>query len=101
MLTNWQPALSRIKSVAQQPDYSKEDKQYVKWGVPPPERSSHGTPDEIRASLVKAVCTNWRLEGNKLTADTNLGTLVQFIPTDMVCDGTDSQGLPILRKLVL
>lgn len=83
------------------PDYSKEDRQYIKWGVAPPEHQAHGTPEEIRANLKAAECTNWRLDGNKLTADTNFGTLVQYIDPSYVCDGTDNNGLPILRKIVL
>ena len=78
-----------------------ELKQYDRWGVRRPEHIPHGTAEDIRANLKRLETTNWRLEGNKLIADTDQGPLVQFIPTNYVCRGTDEQGLPILDKLEL
>lgn len=44
---------------------------------------------------------SWRLEGNKLIGETDMGPLVQMIPTDYICTGTDDKGLPVLKKVVL
>lgn len=82
--------------------YSSEQiKEFKEWGVPLPTREVHGTSADIRSNMEKAHCTNWRMEGNKLIADTQFGPLVQFLPTDMICRGTDDKGLPILEKIVL
>ena len=76
-------------------------KMYEKWGVTPPSTTPHGTDDDIRSNLRKAVPTNWRQEGNKLICDTELGPLVNMIPTDMLLVGVDKKNLPILRKITL
>lgn len=83
------------------PDYSKEDRWYIKNGVAPPEHSAHGTPDEIRANLKPAKVTKWHLDGNKLVAETELGPVVNYLPPEYILRGVDESGLPILTKLVL
>jgi hypothetical protein len=75
--------------------------EFDRWGKARPTSEGHGTPEEIRANLKRAQCSNWRLEGNVLYADTDFGPLVQTIPTNYICRGTDSEGLPILAKLSL
>ena len=44
---------------------------------------------------------SWKLEGNKLIGETEYGPLVQFIPTDRVLTGTDDNGLPIFKQIVI
>lgn len=80
------------------PDKNIEE-MFQRWGKEPPAHFPHGTTDEIRANLKQAKCTNWRMEGNKLMADTDFGPLVQIIPTNYICHGTDDKGMPILVKL--
>jgi hypothetical protein len=41
----------------------------------------------------------WKLEGNKLTGMTEMGPLVQMIPTDYVLKGMDDSGKPIFAKV--
>jgi hypothetical protein len=41
------------------------------------------------------------MEGNQLLCDTEHGKVVQTIPTDYICTGTDSDNKPILQKIVL
>ena len=77
----------------------KELRQFDRWGVARPSHDPHGTIEEIRANLKRANTSNWRLEGNVLYADSDFGPLVQTIPTDYICKGTDDQGLPILVKI--
>lgn len=75
---------------------------YEALGVEPPKVYEHGvTIEDIRANMKQAVCTNWRLVGNILHCDTDLGPLAQTIPPDYVLRGVDENNLPILTKLNL
>ncbi len=65
----------------------------------PPTTVAHGTDDSIRENLKSVNPRNWRVEGNQLIADTDWGELVQTIPTNYICEGTDDQGKPILTKI--
>ena len=73
---------------------------FKNWKVPLPTRDAHGTPDDIRSNLKKLTPRNWRLQGNKLIADTDFGPLVNYIPTDYLLMGTDADNLPVLKKIV-
>lgn len=77
-----------------------DDKQYEELGIAPPTKTGHGTEDDMRLNLVKLQPRNWRMEGNQLIADTEMGELVHFLPTDMMCMGMDEDGLPILKKIL-
>lgn len=72
---------------------------FTKRNLPPPTTVSHGLEDDISKKLVELKPNSWRLEGNKLIGDTEMGPLVQFIPTNYICKGTDDSGLPILEKI--
>jgi hypothetical protein len=74
-------------------------KRFEKWGVPPPTSQPHGTPQELKANLEPIRPSKWRMEGNKLIGETEMGVVAQFLPTDLICTGTDSQGLPIFKKI--
>lgn len=73
---------------------------YKKHGVKPPESFSHGTEEDIKSKLKELRPNSWRLEGNILYGQTDMGELRQTIPTDYICVGTDN-GLPVLQKVVL
>lgn len=82
------------------------DEKTLKWfdriGQRRPEHISHGVSDsEIRERMVQLKPKSWRLEGNLLKGMTEWGELVQTIPPDYICRGTDDQGLPILEKISL
>ena len=79
---------------------SDELEMYQRWGVAPPSHDTHGSFEEIQENLVKAEATSWRLEGNKLIAETNHGPVIQFIPTDYILTGTDKKGLPIFKRVI-
>jgi hypothetical protein len=66
-------------------------------------RPWHGewNEDEIEKNMKKLKPNTWKLEGNKLSGETELGMLVNYIPTDYILKGTDENGLPILEKVVL
>lgn len=70
-----------------------------KLGAAPPIATPHVTEEEILKNMKQLKPNSWRLEGNKLIGDTEMGRLVQFIPTDYICKGTDDKGLPILEKI--
>ena len=76
-------------------------KQFAKWGKTPPTTEPHGTPEEIAKNMTPLQPKNWRVEGNKLIAQTEMGELVQFIPTDMIMTGLDDECRPILKKVIL
>lgn len=81
------------------PSKNEEDSFYTKRGVTPPSRQPHTTIEEIVANMKPLKPTNWRQAGNLLIADTAMGELVNYLPTDYLLDGTDDKGLPILRKI--
>ena len=78
-----------------------EKEMYERWGKNPPTHDPHGTAEDIKENLKPIRPTKWRQEGNKLIGDTEMGRVVQFVPTDMMLQGTDEKGLPILKKVVL
>ena len=82
------------------PNLNPEDlKLFQEWKLPLPTREAHGTPEDIRSNLKRLTPRNWRLQGNKLIADTDFGPLINYISTDYILKGTDKDGLPILVKL--
>lgn len=77
---------------------------FKNWQVPLPSRDPHGTDSSaqpISSNLQKVELSNWRLKGNKLTADTQFGEYVYLIPSDYIMKGTNDAGLPILEKIVI
>ena len=78
-----------------------EREMYERWGKQPPTHDPHCTDEDIKENLKPIRPTQWRQEGNKLIGDTEMGRVVQFVPTDMMLQGTDEKGLPILKKVVL
>lgn len=75
---------------------------FKNWGVSLPSRDPHGTDSSanpISSNLQKAEFKNWRLKGNKLTADTQFGEYSYLIPPNYILEGTDDNGLPILTKI--
>lgn len=77
----------------------KQDKDLAKWGQAPAKHLPHGTDQEIRDQLVPMKITKWRQEGNKLIGESDVGRVVNPIPTNMMLKGTDDKGMPILVKL--
>jgi hypothetical protein len=52
---------------------------YNKLKLPVPEATPHGTEEDISKKLVKLEAKSWRLEGNKLIAETEMGPVVNLI----------------------
>lgn len=78
-----------------------EQEQFERWGKTPPSHTPHGDPEDIKKNMKPAVTRDWRQEGNRLICKTDLGEVGQVIPADMILQGTDENGLPILKKVVL
>lgn len=79
-----------------------EIEDFKNWGVKLPSRDPHGTDSPetpISDRLEKLQLRNWRLKGNKLIADSDLGEYAYLIPTDYILTGTDENNLPILKKI--
>lgn len=74
---------------------------YRKLDVPLPTADAHGTEEEIRKNMKQLLPNEWRLEGNRLIGQTEMGPLVQHIPTDYILEGTDEKGLPKFKRVVL
>ena len=74
---------------------------YKKHGKAPPKHFEHGTEQEIRENMVRLRPGSWRLEGNQLIGQTELGTLVQTVPSDVILVGTDDDGLPMFKRVIL
>lgn len=72
---------------------------FKEWGEPLPSREMHGTDNDVRANLKSVNPRNWRQEGNRLIADTEVGELSQTIPTNQILIGTDAKGLPIFKQV--
>lgn len=70
-------------------------------GVTPPSATAHITDEEITKNMRQLLPNSWHLEGNQLIGQTEMGRLVQSIPTNYICEGTDDKGLPILTKIKL
>ena len=73
-------------------------KLYKQAGVKMPSVEPHGTEEDIKSKLKQLLPYKWHLEGNKLYGQTDMGTLVQYIPTDYILVGEDN-GLPKLVKV--
>lgn len=72
---------------------------YEQEGKTLPSSQPHGSDDDIRQKMVKLLPNSWKLEGNRLSGMTEMGELVQHIPTTHILLGTDEKGLPILKKI--
>jgi hypothetical protein len=78
---------------------------FRKLDAPLPVATGHQIADTLQnpisEQMRKSTTRNWRMEGNQLLCDTEHGKVVQTIPTDYICTGTDSDNKPILQKIVL
>jgi hypothetical protein len=72
---------------------------YDALGVSAPEHLAHGTDEDIRAHLQIVKPIRWFQRGNELVAETDLGEVVNFLPTNYMLSGTDRDNRPILIKI--
>lgn len=86
------------KSMAKTDD-EKWEGRFERWGVALPSRDTHGTEEDIRNNLTPLKVKKWWMEGNKLMADTDQGKYCQFLPTDVICTGVGSDGMPQLTRI--
>jgi len=83
--------------------YHHADEDFLrKLGAPAPQVETHGTETDIENNLRQVLPFKWQLSGNQLIGETHEGhRLVQSIPTDRVLVGTDTEGMPIFKKIKL
>lgn len=74
---------------------------YAKHDVTPPSVSPHGTEEDLRDKLKPLKLHSWRQEGNLLIAQSDMGQVVNHIPTDTIMTGLDNNGLPIFAKVTI
>jgi hypothetical protein len=67
----------------------------------PPKATAHATEEEIAQNMKRLIPNTWVLRGNQLEGMTEQGKLVQTIPTSYILEGTDSEGLPIFKEIVV
>lgn len=79
----------------------REAAEFQDWGVTPPKVTPHGMPEDIRGNLTKLMPNKWRLSGNTLIGESEQGVIKQTIPTDYILTGSDMNGLPVFKKIVL
>lgn len=78
-----------------------QNKWFEKVGKTPPSHQPHGTPEDIAKRVERLMPNSWTLKGNELRGMTSMGELVQRIPPDFILTGTDEEGLPIFKKVVI
>jgi len=69
---------------------------YEALGVEPPK---HSETEFDRSMLQRATPIRWFQRGNELVAETELGELVNYSPTNMQLTGTDENNNPILTPI--
>lgn len=75
-------------------------KWYDKMGKARPTHIAHGiTSDNLNEHMRKLKPTKWKLVGNQLHGQTEMGELVQTIPPEFILKGEDENGLPIFEKV--
>lgn len=80
----------------------KELQFYDKHNKQRPSHAQHGvSPDNLSEHMRQLKPNKWKLHGNVLTGETDMGTLSQTIPTDYILTHTDEDGLPVFKKIVL
>lgn len=81
-------------------DDQKKTDWYIRHGLAPSAHTTHGvTPDDIRSKLVPLRARSWRLEGNRLIAQTDMGDVINFIDPKYIMTGVDNEGLPTFKRL--
>lgn len=79
------------------------DTKTIAWfeenGLTPPSRAEHGTEADVRSQMQPLKMWDWRLEGNQLHCQTDMGPFMQTIPTNLVLTGMNENNLPILVKV--
>lgn len=89
------------------PKYYHPDSDYFRktLNAPIPTAESHEVVDTfenpLSDRLSQLLPNSWRLEGNELIGQTELGELRQRISTDYVLVSTDAKGLPVFKKVLL
>ena len=66
-----------------------------------PKSTAHLTEEELERNMERLMPNSWTLKGNLLEGMTSRGRLVQTIPTSHILVGTDTEGLPVFKKIEL
>ena len=74
---------------------------YRKHGKEPPKHIPHGTEADIKENMTLLKPTRYWQEGNELKGETEMGIVTNFLPTDVLYIGTDDEGIPQFRKIVV
>ena len=76
---------------------------YEKLGLEPPEHIPFLTDEELEKEFAKirknTVHGDWKQQGNMITCYKCLTPHGDTIPTNFILEGTDKNGMPMLRKI--
>lgn len=83
-------------------EYFHPDNDFLrKLGAVPPTTTSHMTEDEIKKNMKQLMPYSWVLKGNQLIGQTESGPLVQNIDPNYILTGTDNDGMPVFKKVLI
>lgn len=83
-------------------NYFHPDTDFIrKLGAALPTVATHTTEEDIKKNMKQLLPNSWRLEGNTLTGETDMGPLVQTIDPAYILIGVDDNGLPMFRKVLV
>jgi hypothetical protein len=73
---------------------------FNRHGVAPPSSIPHGVSlDDVASKLRPLKAKAWKLEGNRLIADTHMGQVINYIDPGVIMTGVDSDNLPIFKRI--
>lgn len=79
-----------------------DDRFYEKLGVEPPKSDSHYTEEQLERLFEQQAQRQghiWQQRGSRVTCTSCPFEHAFNVPTDMILQGTDEKGMPILKKL--
>lgn len=78
----------------------KTNQWFERHGLTPPTHIPHGVnPDDLAARLRPLKARSWRLEGNRLIAETDMGKVVNYIDPGVIMTGVDENNLPVFKRI--
>ncbi len=72
---------------------------FERHNLTPPSHTPHGNLDDLADKMRPVKIRSWRLEGNRLVAETDMGRLVNYIDPNVIMTGVDDNNLPIFRRI--
>jgi len=81
------------------PPDDKTKQWFERHNLTPPSHTPHGSADDIADKMRPAKIRSWRMEGNRLIAETDIGRLVNYVDPNVVMTGVDENNRPIFKRI--